>query len=93
MPTKIAAILDEQNFNHHFTELEEMADMLRELTTVDKVRTWISEWQSATDLNGDHDIHNFPIIGDISITMDDTGVWVEKNMFLNKLRKVAVQVF
>jgi hypothetical protein len=84
---------DEQNFNHHFRELEEMADMLREITTVEKMRAWILDWQSATDIDGNHDRHNFPIVMDVSITMDDTGIWVEKNMFLNKLRKIAIQVF
>jgi hypothetical protein len=80
---------DEQNFSHHFRDLEEMADMLREITTVEKIRTWILDWQSKNE----DDRHNFPIVMDVSITLDDTGIWVEKNMFLNKLRKIAIQVF
>lgn len=93
MAADLRNMLEEQNFNHHFIELEEMADMLRETTTKEKMHSWIQAWQEATDIKGDHDIHNFPIVMDISIVEDDTGIWVEKNIFMNKLRKLAVQVF
>lgn len=86
---EIKNILDEQNFIKHFTDLEEMAELLRETTTKEKVHAWIQEWR----LTNEKEIHNFPSVMDIVIVYDDTGIWVEKNLFLNKLRKVAVQVF
>lgn len=92
MPSKLENLLDEQNFNHHFIELEEMADMLREISTKEKLHSWILAWQSATDIDGNPD-HNFPLVLDVSIVEDDTGIWVEKNMFMNKMRKIAIQVF
>jgi hypothetical protein len=93
MPSKLANLIDEQNFNHHFIELEEMADMLRETTTKEALHSWILAWQVSTTKEGDYNIHNFPRVLDVFIVEDDTGIWVEKNMFLNKLRKIAIQVF
>jgi capsule polysaccharide export protein KpsC/LpsZ len=93
MPSKLENLLDDQNFNHHFIELEEMANMLRETTTKERLHSWIQEWQSVTDVDGNHDVHNFPRVLDVSIVEDDTGIWVEKNMFMNKMRKIAIQVF
>ena len=94
MAADLRNLLEEQNFIHHFIELEEMVNLLQNISTKEKIHERICQWKDATDIDGEHDIiHNFPSVGDISIVEDDTGIWVEKNLFMNKMRKIAIQVF
>lgn len=86
--------LDEQNFNKHFQDLEDLTELLRGITTKEKLHQWIRDWQEAnSSVDGDSWLHSFPSVLDISIVEDDTGIWVEKILFLNKMRKISMAVF